>query len=249
MTSHLFTLPQGSKRHGAQSDFYQSVLLASGLHLLVLLGVANTVHLASGAERNELTAIAASFDSPPNETKPIQKTVTPNTSVKSESAALIPRTKAPVSVSKPIVEHAAISATAPAAETVATTPLTSMPTPIAGQTVPQPQKNAVAWATPTIVVNTPAIFDAAYLNNPSPRYPEVSRLRGEAGTTLLHVQINAEGKASDVNVSKTSGSSKLDQAAVSAVLKWRFVPAKRAGVATSSWVTIPIEFSLSSLNK
>lgn len=244
MTNHLLTLPQGNKRHSAQRDFYRSALFSGALHLLALMGVASAAHFVSSVEQNELTAITASFQSPPSEAMAIEKPVAPNKTLQSKPAAQTPQTNVPVSVSKPVIEQAVISTTAPAAETVVTTPLASTPTPVVAQAVAQPQKSAAPSATPAVVVNTPAIFDAAYLNNPSPRYPEVSRLRGEAGIALLHVQISAEGNALEVNVSKTSGSSKLDQAAVSAVLKWRFVPAKRAGIATSSWVTIPIEFSL-----
>ncbi|MGH8475705.1 MAG: energy transducer TonB, partial [Methylococcales bacterium] len=42
----------------------------------------------------------------------------------------------------------------------------------------------------------------------------------------------------------SSGHEVLDEAALNAVRRWRFVPAKRAGVAQASWATVPIEFEL-----
>ncbi|MFI3119611.1 MAG: TonB family protein, partial [Methylococcaceae bacterium] len=41
-----------------------------------------------------------------------------------------------------------------------------------------------------------------------------------------------------------SGSSRLDQAALEAVKKWRFVPAKRGEQAVSASVVVPVRFSI-----
>jgi len=47
-----------------------------------------------------------------------------------------------------------------------------------------------------------------------------------------------------VELKSTSGSERLDQAALDAVRQWRFVPAKRGSEAIAAWVVVPISFSL-----
>jgi len=87
-------------------------------------------------------------------------------------------------------------------------------------------------------------FDAAYLNNPAPAYPMQSRRLNEAGRVLLRVQVSEEGSALQVQLHQSSGHSRLDQAALDAVKRWRFIPAKRGDVAVSEWVIVPITFNL-----
>jgi protein TonB len=45
-------------------------------------------------------------------------------------------------------------------------------------------------------------------------------------------------------VQKTSGFSRLDQAALETVKHWRFVPARRGSQIVPAWVVVPISFSL-----
>ncbi|MDP1539829.1 MAG: energy transducer TonB [Moraxellaceae bacterium] len=87
-------------------------------------------------------------------------------------------------------------------------------------------------------------FDAAYLNNPSPAYPMQSRRLNEAGRVLLRVQVSETGNALQVQLHQSSGYSRLDQAALDAVKRWRFVPARRGDIAISEWVIVPITFNL-----
>lgn len=87
-------------------------------------------------------------------------------------------------------------------------------------------------------------FDAAYLNNPAPAYPMQSRRLNEAGRVLLRVQVSEAGSALQVQLHQSSGHSRLDQAALDAVKRWRFIPARRGDVAISEWVIVPITFNL-----
>ncbi len=96
---------------------------------------------------------------------------------------------------------------------------------------------------PTPVVSAPR-FDAAYLDNPAPTYPPLSRMSGEEGRVVLKVFVTASGTASQVEVRNSSGSDRLDKAAVAAVSRWRFVPAKRGQEAVAAQVLVPIVFSL-----
>lgn len=100
---------------------------------------------------------------------------------------------------------------------------------------------------PAEMVSAPLVaprFDAAYLNNPAPAYPMQSRRLNEAGRVLLRVQVSETGSALQVQLHQSSGHSRLDQAALDAVKRWRFIPARRGDVAISEWVIVPITFNL-----
>jgi protein TonB len=93
-------------------------------------------------------------------------------------------------------------------------------------------------------VTSPPRFDVAYLRNPPPVYPPASRRTREQGRVLLGVLVNAAGEAETVEVRTSSGSSRLDQAAMAAVKRWRFEPARRGGTALAAWALVPIDFQL-----
>ena len=99
-------------------------------------------------------------------------------------------------------------------------------------------------APPTPVPVVPPSFGAAYLNNPKPVYPPLSRRMGEQGKVLLRVFVSAQGAAEKVELQTSSGSTRLDSAALAAVRAWRFVPARQGGQAVAAWVIVPIQFSL-----
>jgi protein TonB len=91
---------------------------------------------------------------------------------------------------------------------------------------------------------TAARYDANYLNNPAPAYPPIARRLGEEGRVLLSVQVSGDGKPLNISVKQSSGYNRLDAAASKAVLNWRFVPAHQGESTMSSWVDIPVQFSL-----
>ncbi len=87
-------------------------------------------------------------------------------------------------------------------------------------------------------------FGAAYLFNPAPTYPPLARRLGEEGRALLRVLVTENGKAETVAIESSSGSSRLDQAAMAAVKRWEFVPAKQNRENVSAYVLVPINFAL-----
>jgi len=99
-------------------------------------------------------------------------------------------------------------------------------------------------APPAPVQTVQPRFDADYLDNPKPVYPPLSRRMGEAGRVVLRVQVAATGLPTEVIVHTSSSSARLDQAAVDAVRRWKFVPAKRGDQAVAAGVLVPIVFSL-----
>lgn len=87
-------------------------------------------------------------------------------------------------------------------------------------------------------------FDADYLNNPAPVYPRASRRLREVGVVTLRVFVSPKGLPDVIELEQSSGFDRLDESALATVRQWKFIPAKRAGVAIGAWVRVPIEFSL-----
>ncbi len=85
---------------------------------------------------------------------------------------------------------------------------------------------------------------ADYLNNPRPPYPPLSKRLGEQGKVVVRVYIEVDGTATRAEVRQSSGFERLDQTAVQTVLRWRYVPGKRAGVPEAMWFNVPINFVL-----
>lgn len=95
---------------------------------------------------------------------------------------------------------------------------------------------------PTPVVELPS--KAAYLNNPKPAYPAISKRLGEEGTVKIKVLIGVDGLVKELRLSRSSGFERLDDAALTAVKQWRFVPGKRNGVPDTMWFDVPVRFEL-----
>lgn len=72
----------------------------------------------------------------------------------------------------------------------------------------------------------------------------MAQRRGWEGTVLLRVEVLASGKPGHIQVQKSSGRDALDAAALAAVKRWSFVPAKQGDVAQAGWVSVPIDFKL-----
>jgi protein TonB len=91
---------------------------------------------------------------------------------------------------------------------------------------------------------TDPIFNAAYLNNPAPNYPLSAKRKGVQGKVLVSVLVKTDGTASAAQISRSSGSSDLDNAALEAVKEWKFIPARRGGELVQASVTVPVEFKI-----
>ena len=79
-----------------------------------------------------------------------------------------------------------------------------------------------------------------------PTYPAAARRDGEEGTVRLKVLVDERGRPSDVQVARSSGFARLDDAAVSAVRRWRFQAATNGTTAVSAWTQVAITFKLTS---
>lgn len=151
---------------------------------------------------------------------------------KPEPPKVKPKTVQPRPTPEPVQQPIlAVTTAAPAAAEV----------PIAPPAPPEPVIVAPPPAPPA--VSQPR-FDADYLSNPTPAYPPISRRLGEEGKVLLRVRVEPNGRPSQVEVRTTSGSPRLDQSALEAVSRWRFIPAKRGDEPIADWVLVPIVFNL-----
>ncbi len=127
-------------------------------------------------------------------------------------------------------------------------PAPNAPTSVA---VPQPPAPAAAAPMATGPAAPPApakvelpSSDAEYLQNPKPPYPAISKRLGEQGKVVVRVLIGVDGTAQKAEIRQSSGFDRLDQAALNTVLRWRYVPGKRGGVAEAMWFNVPINFVL-----
>ncbi len=114
----------------------------------------------------------------------------------------------------------------------------------------EPPPNAITVAVaeqPPPPVAAPAalhvVTDVAYIEPPQPRYPPESRRSGEEGLVILRVLINEIGHVARVDVERSSGHVRLDEAARLAVERALFRPYVENGVPRMALATIPIEFS------
>lgn len=88
-----------------------------------------------------------------------------------------------------------------------------------------------------------ATVSARPLRSPRPEYPVQALRRGETGTVLLQVEVDANGRPTGVQVVQSSRSRALDRAAANAVERWEFSPALRNGQPVPARVLVPVEFN------
>jgi len=149
-----------------------------------------------------------------------------------------------------------LSSKAPSNNTLTAPPEVPRPSPKADATpvaTPSPAAPAPAAATAPEAPPAPAaplppkqITASAvrYLVPPQQVYPETSRRLGESGKVGLKVLVDEHGKAIEVQVTQSSGFSRLDQSAVSAMRAARFQPYLENGVARSVWAPATITYDL-----
>jgi len=207
--------------------------LHSGRYLLIALALHGLVLLYP------LTLSVDQFEATP----PVQVRLTEPISA---AQAIPPATPEKVASPKPVHREKPAQTTRPvialAPEQASAAPTFSVPAPIAAPPVSQPANiPAASSAQPAV---TAARFNAAYLNNPHPEYPAISRRMGEEGKVLLRVRVMPDGRAAAVDVEKSSNFDRLDDAALRSVARWRFIPAKRGDETIEATVIVPIVFRL-----
>lgn len=115
------------------------------------------------------------------------------------------------------------------------------PSPPALMAAPVSAATATVAAPPRLELPS---SDADYLQNPRPVYPPLSKRMGEQGLVVYSVLIGTDGLPVNARLVQSSGFDRLDQAALSAVMRWRYSPGKRNGVATAMFFNVPIHWVL-----
>lgn len=77
-----------------------------------------------------------------------------------------------------------------------------------------------------------------------PVYPPRCLRMGTEGVVKVRVLVGENGKPQEITISKSSGDSALDRAAMEAIEDWEFNPATRNGLPIRAWVIVPVAFTL-----
>jgi periplasmic protein TonB len=211
----------------------------SGWQRSSLLGLVVGLHLAA------VLALVASKSTPVKIVEiPMMVDLLPPAPIENKQRAPVPPPSPQPQVTKTVAKPSPApqkAPTAPLEATSSTTPAPSAPLAAPAESKPAPSAPPAPPSPPAI---SPARFDPDYLRNPAPPYPPLAKRMGEEGKVVLRVSVNPQGSADSVDISKSSGSSRLDEAAQKTVRNWKFVPAKQGENAVQSWVLVPIIFKL-----
>jgi protein TonB len=104
-----------------------------------------------------------------------------------------------------------------------------------------PETTAPRTSLPAQQIDTQPVL----ITNPRPPYPAQARAEAAEGTVYIKIWIDASGKISDASIVKSSGRKDFDEVALRTVKdKWRFKPARSAGLPIPCEKTISVEFRL-----
>ncbi|MCC8397012.1 energy transducer TonB [Paraburkholderia sp. MMS20-SJTR3] len=130
-----------------------------------------------------------------------------------------PRPPVPRSAATPVPSppsaSAAPSATPPAAQQAATAPAAPA-TPAAPTPAPSATATAAA-ANPAAASTEPRNVPHIDCSIPKPDYPDISQRRGEHGTAVVRFVVGVSGRIETAQLQQSSGSTRLDDAALAAV--------------------------------
>jgi protein TonB len=204
------------------------LIVVVGIHALALFALWSYRILPTPVEA--LTVFVNFINPPPPQEPP---KVEPPKPVKLEKPRPVepPRPQPPqqLVVEAPIVSPAELVAAAPPKE------------PVMIAAPPAPPAAAPKAAGPMTLAEE---LSVACPNRVPPAYPAFSRRTGEQGRVVLRVELDERGSVTQASVATSSGSSRLDDAALSAVRQWRCNPASRGGVPVRAVALQPFNFVL-----
>ncbi len=125
---------------------------------------------------------------------------------------------------------------------VAIEPNTAAISATAVEALPPAPPPSVAPSSGTALI--PEMSEVAYLVQPAPRYPPESRRIREQGRVMLRVLIDEGGHAKTIEIYRSSGHPRLDEAARAAVSRALFKPYIDGGIARAAAAFVPVEFTL-----
>lgn len=212
--------PVAPSRYGESRGFnLPAIIVTAAIHVIALAAV-----------------LLVRYEAPP--AKPEQRLVTvnltpppppPSPETPPPSAPDIVAPRAPIQIARvPLI------ATTP-------DPVPHDPSPVAAP-APSPSPPVAVPAPPTTVQVSD--LSVRMLSGAPPRYPVESRRKKEQGTVLLSLTVGTDGRVASIAVSRSSGFDRLDQAALSAVRKWRWAPLVQDGTAVKVKGVVEIPFVL-----
>mgnify|MGYP002144710934 CR=1 FL=1 len=153
-----------------------------------------------------------------------------------------------VRVAENTVEAVLMSEAPPPAPTPQTPP-PKTPTPAAPSPTPTtPVISTPLAPPPSAAPATPAVRVGATIQPGAhcakPDYPSASRRLEEEGTVTLKFLIGADGRVLQADIEKTSGFTRLDEAARNALSKCQFRPGTVDGKPEQSWASIKYTWRL-----
>ncbi|MEC9456729.1 MAG: energy transducer TonB [Candidatus Neomarinimicrobiota bacterium] len=77
-----------------------------------------------------------------------------------------------------------------------------------------------------------------------PTYPEIAQEAGIEGVVIVQAFIDKKGRVKETLILKGVPNTGLDEAAMEAIRKTRFRPAKQRERAVGVWISIPVNFKL-----
>jgi protein TonB len=169
-----------------------------------------------------------------------------------ESTPTPPRPVPPKPVAKPKVQprvQPAPKPVQPMPQSEAPSPIAApapdpTPAPPAPPAPAEPPAAAPAVGRPTMALSAPKDISHLSCNIVQPDYPTLSKRRGETGTAVVGFVLGLTGKLENIALKKSSGSSRLDEAALDAVRSSACKPYKENGEAIRAVTSVPFVFSL-----
>lgn len=205
-----------------------------------------------------LTAAWLHRNAPPPKSVEVQtitaQLITPAPIAQQVAAESIPQPAPPKPVPrvKPKVEPKPVQKAAkPTPQPVAQSPAPSPtpapaadPTPAPAAPAPAAPAATAAPARETMQVSAPKNVPTLQCNFVKPDYPSMSRRRGESGTAYVHFVVGVTGKIESIDLQKSSGYPRLDDAALDAMRSTTCRPYIENGQAIRAARTQPYSFGL-----
>lgn len=121
-------------------------------------------------------------------------------------------------------------------------PVIEQPDPIVNEE-PKKVEKPQQTSEPQVIQGVQTSISAISMSDVAPRYPFISRKRGEEGVVVLRIRIGRNGMAEKVDVVQSSGFSNLDESAKEASQKAHFIDDKGKPV-NSGEANLSVRFRL-----
>ena len=223
-------LPRRGERHDGLTPTQRHLMVAAivAAHAVAVWGLLQIREVRDAVA--DVTPMFVNLITPPEPPKPVPPPPPP-----------VPQ---PMPKRPPPVVIAAAPSPAPAPFIVPAlphdVPSPPVPPPPLPVTVAAPQSPAPPPAPKLIPASA-----VQYLGDPPvPEYPRLSIRAGETGRVMLRIYIDEAGLPRTVQVERSSGHVRLDEAGAAAMKKARFKPYTENGQAVAGWAFVPLDFAL-----